>query len=212
MIRFRARDLAIVLVTAVATAVSTTVLVPVASDAAGSVFSLRDGKHAKRKATVAKNGSLKVGDGSGPLTVDGTVSTRPTVPGTPWNTVNGMTLSSGTTSGVLYGGEGNTKLYLSSFSAAGSGPNAGFVRVFLSVYVSDTLSDSCSNIGGGDFGAAERFSLTVPIGDTHQQVYPTPLVYSAYAEKGDRLCVVVSASSTSSGWSADIAAQGYLAP
>lgn len=200
MPRFTSREVAIMVICIVTTSLFT----PLASDAAGSVFSLRDGKFATRKATVSKQGQLKVFDGKGPLTVDGTVATRE-VTGTVFNTVNGISLTSGATQAPLYSGTGAQKLHLSSFTAAATGSTAGTVTVSLQVYVSDTLSDSCSNIGAGNFGAAERFTIYVPVGETTHMAYPTPLTYSAYATSGDRLCVYVSATGPT-GWQARISA------
>ncbi len=62
---------------------------------------------------------------------------------------------------------------------------------------------------GASFGAAERFVVTVPVGQTLNVTYPTPLVYSAYAAAGKRYCVDVEGTGPA-GYTAHISASGFL--
>jgi hypothetical protein len=53
--------------------------------ATGSLVNITDPVHKSNKARVDGGGRLYVGDGNGPLTVDGTVSGRPVAPATTWS-------------------------------------------------------------------------------------------------------------------------------
>lgn len=65
------------LTTIVVAVCATAVLAPVGAIAAGSSFSIADPDRPARKAEVDLRGRLSVGDGSGPLSVDGAVTVTP---------------------------------------------------------------------------------------------------------------------------------------
>jgi hypothetical protein len=155
------------------------------------------------------DGTVNVANGGGPLSVAGTVKAEPVAPGTPWNQVNDMALTGATPRVVLYTGLGQQKLALTSFTVAAEGSTAGTVRVFVIVYVSDSDAGNCLALTGASFGAAERFVVTVPVGETLNVTYPTPLVLSNYADANIRYCVDVEGSGPPS-YVAHISGSGFL--
>jgi hypothetical protein len=210
-------------VTMVVALCAAAILTPVAVNAStGSLVNITDPLHLGSKANVSYKGSLSttetdavsgtqakvaadgrrlVGDGDGPLTID------MAAPKTPWNQINDLTLVSGTSRRNLYTGLGPTKLNLTSLQVsneAGSGP----YKAFFIVYVSNTNTGDCVALTGASFGAAERFVVMVPAGETVVVTWPTPLVYSAYAGVGKRYCVDVE-SSVPTG-ALHIAASGFV--
>lgn len=196
-------------VTIVVTICATVILVPTTVWAAGSsLVRLTDGSG--KVAQVDRSGHLFITDGRGHLTVDGSVRATTRAPGTPFDTVNGVPISNGDSTGTVYAGSGNRqKLNLTSFSAANFSSSP--MRIDMQVYVANAPGGSCSNIfGPGSFAAAERFSIAVPANDTVTLTYPSPLVLSAYAQPGKTWCVDVSGSGVGS-WSANIGASGYVA-
>lgn len=153
-------------------------------------------------------GKLLIGDGKGALTVDGSVKAQVRPPARPWNAVNFVTVSTGASRAELFSALVPTKLNLTSFTVAATG-SSGSVQLSVQVYVSDSGAGDCVTLQGGSFGAAERFLVEVPVGQTVTIPYPTPLVYTAYGSTGDKYCVDVEGSGPS-GYAAYIAASGYL--
>jgi hypothetical protein len=214
------------LVTIVVSVCAAIVLAPTAVYAAVTATSVHisDPTYPSREAHVTTGGKLYVGDGSGALTVDGkvkvtdgsgalsvdgTVKARPVAPAQPWNPVNYVAVSAGASRAALFSALVPTKLNLTSFTVAAGGATAGAVTLDVQVYVSDSGAGDCVALTGASFGAAERFRVFVPVGQTVNLAYPTPLVYTAYGSTGDRYCVDVSGSGPT-GYSAYIAASGFL--
>lgn len=131
-----------------------------------------------------------------------------TAPAHPWNPVNYITIASGTPRAELFSGDVPTKLNLTSLTFAAVGSTPGTVMVNVQVYVSDSGAGDCISLTGGNFGAAERFAVAVPVGQTLNVTYPTPLVYTAYGSTGDLYCVDVEGSGPS-GFTAYISGSGY---
>lgn len=195
-------------------------LLPTSVQAAGSALTrITDGKG--HVAKVDRSGRLLVGDGGGPLTVDGSVSVAgvPTVRGTvdsrmapatqPWMNVNGTSLGSATQqSEVLHAGTGAHPIHITTFSASVNPGSTGPVSFGVSIYVGE-VGDSCYDLPGGSFGAAERFRFVVPVGDTVVQTFPSPLTFSAYAQGNEPFCVVASGSGSGT-WSGNILANGFI--
>ncbi len=191
----------------VAGAALAVLLLPTTVEAAGaSLVRITDG--AGPVAKVDPNGRLLVGDGRGPVTVDGSVAARPTRPTAPWMNVNGTTLNAATSSRILYEGVAKTRLNLTTFSVSVPAGNPGSVTVSALVLVGGPTSN-CNNTGGGGFGAAERFTIVVPVGGTVVETFPTPLSWTQYGQGEDKFCVQVSGSGPS-GWSAHILANGFV--
>lgn len=171
----------------------------------GSVWVIENDPYTGKYARVSADGKRLVGDGDGALTVD------MTAPKTPWNQINDIQISGTTPRAVLYTGLGPAKLNITSFTVSAEGSTAGTVRAFVIVYVSDTNLGNCLNLTGASFGAAERFVVTVPVGQTVNLTYPTPLVFSAYAGANRRYCVDVEGTGPS-GYVGHISASGFITP
>jgi hypothetical protein len=203
--RFSGRQIATIVV-AVCTAVVVTPTVVYAAATSSSV-TISDPTHPAHKAHVTA-GKLLVGDGKGALTVDGAVKAGVQPPARPWNPVNFVTVNGAAPRAALFSAVVPTKLNLTSFTVAATG-NSGSVQLDVQVYVSQDGNGDCVTLQGGNFGAAERFLVEVPVGQTVTVPYPTPLVYTAYGSPGDKYCVDVEGSGTS-GYAAYISASGYL--
>ena len=194
-------------------------LLPTSVEAAGSALTrITDGSGPV--ARIDQRGKLAVGDGAGRLTVDGrvgvsslppvsgTVTTRPGPATRPWMNVNGTTLNAANPARILYAGVANQKLNLTTFSASVPSGNAGSVTIHAQVLVGDPTAN-CDNIGGGGFGAAERFTIVVPVGETVVETFPSPLTWTAYGQGADKFCVQLTGSGPT-GWSAYVLANGFL--
>jgi hypothetical protein len=87
----------------------------------GQVVNISDHSGSAYFAKVDSTGKLSVGDGAGPLTVDGTVSARPAAPASPWrastNVSNGLSLIAGPSASPI----NLTSLSVSTDSPSGSG-------------------------------------------------------------------------------------------
>ncbi len=199
----------------VAGAVLVVLLVPTSVNAAGSTLTrITDGSGPVAK--VDRSGRLAVGDGSGPLTVDGrvrvsslppvsgTVTARPSRAARPWMNVNGTSLSGSGPTALLYSGTVSSPLNLTTFSASANG--AGPVTISAQVYVGSPPGD-CTNLAG--FGAAERFTIFVPANNTVVETFPSPMTWTQYGQPDDTFCVKLTGSG-SSGWLVSILANGFL--
>lgn len=210
-------------VTIVAAVAVFAVLLPVGVDAATNVMVLADRDNANVKAKVSSkgsqwviendpftgqyarvsdNGRRLVGDGNGNLTVD---MGNPT---TPLDTINDITLSSGDTRRQLFAGVGNRKISLTSLIASAEGGSAGSVKLLLIAYVkSNSTAGDCETLSG--FGAAERFTVMVPVGQTVNLNWPSPLVWTQYADSNDYYCVNVESYGGPTGYIAHVSAFGF---
>jgi hypothetical protein len=122
--------------------------------------------------------------------------------------VNGTTLNAATPASILYSGQANRRLNLTTFSASASPGNAGSVTLHAQVLVGGPTS-SCNNLGAGGFGAAERFTIVVPVGSTVVETFPSPLSWTQYGQGEDTFCVQLSASGPT-GWSMNVLANGFI--
>ncbi len=157
------------------------------------------------------SGTCASGSAVSVVNSDGSVACQSlvTAPANPWDQVNDIVVNAGTTVAVLFQAILPRTLDLTSFTVAALGSTAGTVIVHVQVYVSSSGSGNCITLTGGSFGAAERFTVAVPVGQTLNITYPTPLVYTAYGSSGDLYCVDVESQGGPSGYSAVISASGY---
>lgn len=158
---------------------------------------------------VTVDGTVKVTDGAGTLGVDGTVDARMVAPAKPWNQINDLTLHAGDTRRPMTARTGATKLNLTSVTVAAEGANPGSIELLVIAYVkTDSTSGDCETLSG--FGAAERFTLIVPVGETINVTYPSPLQWTAYADANDYYCIVVESFGGPTGYTAHVSASGFL--
>lgn len=215
---FSARDIVIIVVSVSAAMI----LTPVGVMAAASQITIKDPNSASQ--VQVDTGKLRVGDGTGALTVDGTVKVTDgsggmTVNGTLGSQMAPQTNSKGTqgfvtitpanTRELLFAGVGPTKINLTSVILAASGPNPGSVTVRLHAYIrKDSASGDCETLDG--FAAGERFAAVVPVGQTINLTFPSTLRWTEYADANDYYCIVAETSNaTPAGYTAYVAAYGF---
>jgi hypothetical protein len=137
------------------------------------------------------------------------VDNRPSAPKTPWNTINDQTLSASDTRRPMYASLGTPKLNITSVIASAEGSTAGSVELLFIAYVkSNSTSGDCETLSGG-FGAAERFTVMVPVGQTVNVTFPTPLQYTQYADSNDYWCFDVESYGGPSGYTAHVTVSGF---
>lgn len=165
-------------VTAMVVAVSAAiVLAPTTVWAAATASSVRITDGTGKVAQVDRSGHLIVGDGSGPLTVNGAVSATPTLPGTAFYFHGDLSASTG--GEVVFSGGHGKSLYVTSFAAAltdanGSSDSTG---VQLQVLL-DPPSGSCDNPIGAQLG--NTVTLEVSTDRSSQLTFPTaPLPFTS---------------------------------
>lgn len=164
------------IVLAVAAAV---VLMPVAVYAAATVVNVADPATGNKARVfngklsvgdgvgpVSVDGTVRVNDGSGPLTVDGAVSVKQ-----PAGNFSKYDFATDSTAAVLYDIPPNVGLAISSLTVAhevGTGPAMVRVRTFV-----PTMANQCT---GGGTVADEITALTVPADDTRTASYSPPIL------------------------------------
>jgi len=92
----------------------------------GQVVNISDHSASALFAKVSSDGKLAVGDGAGPLSVDGTVSDRPAAPASPWSAatnINGSAAPGAAIAGPSSVPINLTSLSLSTDASSGSGVN-----------------------------------------------------------------------------------------
>lgn len=205
------------------------VMSPVVVNAATSYVALIDGQGGVNKSKVNQSGALwtaevdpvskvqakvdsggkrLVSDGSGPLTVDGVVGTQQRIPTSPLDTINDLTLSASDTRRPMFSGVGNRKIAMTSLIVSGEGSTAGSIELLFIAYVKqDSPSGDCETLSG--FGAAERFTVMVPVGTTENITWPTGLVWTQYADANDFYCINVESYGGPTGYIAHVSAYGY---
>lgn len=207
----------------VATAAITAVLLPVSVNAATNVMILADRDNPAVKAKVSSKGSQwviendpytgkyarvtddgrrLVGDGTGNLTVD---MGNPSVP---LDTINDLTLHAGDTRRPMFAGVGFRKISMTSLIASAEGSTAGSVELLVVAYVkSNSTTGDCETLSG--FGAAERFTVMVPVGQTVNLNWPSPLVWTQYSDANDYYCINVESYGGPTGYTAHVSAYGF---
>jgi hypothetical protein len=171
-------------------------VVPVSAQAAKiAAVKISDGKHT---AKISASGALEVGDASGPLTVDGSVTasvagpvsiagpvsvagpvqTRPAFPGTPFQ--QSATFNGAGGFPVLFTTTTNQTAYISSVtlsldSTVATGAEPGVITQKLAV-IHGPATMACDNPGPVDL--TKDFVVTTTTGETTHLEFPTPMVVS----------------------------------
>ena len=146
------------------------VLYPAGAHAAGTLMTIVD-PTTTSKAKVDTTGALKVGDGTGPLTVDGGV--RQALQANPWH-YDGFIGGPGTEQTIFNPPTGVTKLAITSLTYAGLG-NSSEPQI--------RLHGSAGCVGS--FLGAQH-SVYLPANTTVHADFPTPLVINVTA--GQSVC------------------------
>jgi hypothetical protein len=185
------------------------VAMPLGVKAAANLVVVKDADSAS-KAQV-DSGKLRVGDGAGPLSVNGSVNVSggsiSPVQDAHLDTINDLTLHSGDTRRPMFSGFGNRRVALTSLIASAEGSNPGNVELMVIAYVRSDTSGDCETLSG--FGAAERFTLIVPVGQTVNINWPTPLLWTQYADQNDFYCINVESFGGPTGYTAHVSAYGF---
>ena len=211
--RFSSKQI-VTMVVAVSAAV---VLMPVAVSAAtGSFINIVDPVNGGSKARVNPTGTLwttevdPITKAQAKVNADGSrpVTTRPAMPVTPLDAINDLTLHAGDTRRPVFAGLGFRKVTLTSVIASAEGSTAGSVELLVVAYVkSNSTTGDCETLSG--FGAAERFTIMVPVGQTVNLTWPTGLFWTQYADANDYYCINVESFGGPTGYTAHFSAYGY---
>jgi hypothetical protein len=113
-------------------------LVGTALATVGQTVNISDHSSSAFFAKVDSGGKLLVGDGGGPLSVDGTVASRPAAPGSPWHASQQIQNSGTFIAGPSALPINVTSLSISTDAASGSG-----ISVFLIAYHVPSSATSC---------------------------------------------------------------------
>jgi hypothetical protein len=157
-------------------------------------------------ARLDASGRQLVGDGSGALSVDGTVGTRPLLPSKPWSTGIRKTVDQATTRTTFYEGVGSNRLALTSATFASNTQVTAFIAV--AVHTGST-SPGC-DFSTGTWAFVESVVVIVPAGDTVDLNWPTPRLLSQYGTSSNYVCAYVEAASSAPTWSMFFDANGFL--
>jgi hypothetical protein len=130
------------------------------------------------------------------------------IPAQPLDTINDLTLHSGDTRRPMFAGLGNRKIALTSIITSAEGSTAGSVELLVIAYVkSNSSSGDCETLSG--FGAAERFTIMVPVGQTVNLNFPSPLIWTQYADSNDYYCIDVESFGGPTGYTVHFSAYGF---
>jgi hypothetical protein len=178
----------------------------------GSSVSITDAHH-KHIVKVSKSGALSVSLGSNPIPVklagkplavsgsvtskvSGTVSVNglvsPAIPATPLYAEGSVPGNSGS-DGFVWQGSKATRIAITSIILSASGSTDGDASGYLAFYSQTTPNISCSDVSGHGFGIGERLPLSVPVGQTTEVTFPTPMVWGGDLDVGGSNCITMEA-------------------
>ena len=158
-------------------------LVGTALATAGQIVNISDRSGSAYFAKVSSDGKLAVGDGAGPLSVDGTVAGRPAPPALPWRASLDI---QGAQEKVIAGPSlapiNVTSLSFSTDAASGSGN--------YTVLYGKHVPSSATSCAGATFGASLWFVRDLGDGITPVSfTFPTPLQWKPPANR--KACLIV---------------------
>jgi hypothetical protein len=156
--------------------------------ATGSSVNIVDPVTAANKAKVDSAGKLEVGDGSGPLTVDGTVSGRPAAPASPWRASEDI---QGTF--IFIAGPSSSPIDLTSVSISTDAASGGGLNVFLDGAHVPSTATSCNGatLDGTIWHLRDLGDGLTPF----SFAFPTPLQWTP--PSGTKACLAANASTSS---------------
>jgi hypothetical protein len=165
-------------------------LVGTALATVGQTVNISDHSASAYFAKVDSAGKLAVGDGSGPLNVEGTVASRPAAPATPWRASVDIHGSVKVITGPSSSPINVTSLSITTDAASGSG-----IHVWLYAYHAPSSATSCN----GDTATFDGELWEIrDLGDGGTPVsfnFPTPLQWKPPANTKACLAALASASS-----------------
>jgi hypothetical protein len=133
----------------------------------GSTMNISDHSASAYFAKVDSSGRLSVGDGSGPLSVDGTVAGRPAAPASPWRA------SEDIQNGVFIAGPSASPINVTSLSVSTDAASGSGVNVYLRAYYVPSNATSCDTtaFAGTLWHIADAGDGVTPLSFS----FPTPL-------------------------------------
>jgi hypothetical protein len=163
----------------VAGMLAASVLMPQAVHAASSVFTIvGPGITDQAKGAKVSGGSLRVGDGAGPLTVDGTVSAAPVAPADPFTSTEDV---NGTFNRLV--GPTSNAISVTSLSVSPVASPINFFIYAVTVPTGNACNDS------GNWNTFFTLYHLPSIGAPFTQAFPTPMRISA-APPGLQNCLL----------------------
>ena len=151
----------------------------------GQVVNISDHSASAFFAKVDSTGKLSVGDGAGPLSVDGTVASRPAAPASPWSA------SENIAGGVFIAGPTTSPINVTSLSVSTNASTGQGITVALHSY-SVPISATICNGGVAVFIATVWRILDAGDGTTPLSFsFPTPLQFKPPANT--KVCVFAAA-------------------
>lgn len=157
-------------------------------------------------AKVDASGRQVVGDGSGALSVDGTVGARPLLPTKPWSTGIRKVVDQTTPRTTFYAGVGSNRLALTSATFASNTQVTAFIAVAVHT---GTTTPGC-DFSSGTWAFVESIVVVVPAGDTVDLNWPTPRMLSQHGTSSNYVCAYVEAASSAPTWNMLFSANGFL--
>jgi hypothetical protein len=153
----------------------------------GQVVNISDHSGSAYFAKVDSTGKLAVGDGAGPLSVDGTVSGRPAAPASPWH-------ASGNPAGSLWlAGPTASPINVTSISISTDAPDGEGLQLALRSFVVPISATTIDDCNFNTPGAQLWFIRDLGDGITPLSfTFPTPLQYRPPANS--KACLLASAS------------------
>jgi hypothetical protein len=144
-------------------------LVSTALATVGQTVNISDHSSAANFAKVDAGGKLAVGDGSGPLSVDGTVASRPAAPASPWRA------SIDIQNGLFILGPSASPINVTSLSISTAAASGSNINVYL---YGDHVPSSATSCSGATFEVTLWRIIHVGDGVTPLSFsFPTPLQY-----------------------------------
>ena len=115
-------------------------LVGTALATAGQIVNISDHSGSPNFAKVSSDGKLAVGDGAGPLNVEGTVSGRPAAPASPWR----ANVSIDPTTSAVIAGPSASPINVTSLSISTQAASGSSIVAVLHAYHVPSGAASCS--------------------------------------------------------------------
>jgi hypothetical protein len=166
----------------------------------GQVVNISDHSGSAFFAKVSSDGKLAVGDGAGPLSVDGTVSGRPAAPASPWSsTVEYVSADQ------LLAGPSAVPINITSLSISTGASTGNGIHILLNALHVPSGATSCS---GATFDTVLWHTLDAGDGVTPISfTFPTPLHWKPPANT--KACLTVRAAFAPAGTATAVNAVGF---
>lgn len=185
-------------------ALAALVLVPVGVEAATDNVIIKDAD-SSAKAQVVSGGRLKIGDGSGPLTVDGAVGTVPEPAPSPFQRMVAFTEALVSVP-IVDGIEAGKALHVTSLTVANTHDTNDIHLVLQWVELEPGNSD-CNDL---PFDQDTLTGVVVGPNDTAHLTFPEPVTVPIGI--GEKRCLLAAFEGTPPDWLVNVTVVGYMTP